>query len=62
MKYQKKVNKIKNHRNIEQNIGCKVGETDEGGQEVQNFSYKISKSWDIMYTMVTIVNNIAEHS
>ena len=30
---------------------------EEGGQEVQTFSYKINKSWDIMYIMETLVNN-----
>lgn len=30
---------------------------DEGVQKVQNSSYKISKSLDVMYRMVTLVNN-----
>ena len=27
------------------------------GLEVQTSSYKINKSWDVMYVMVTVVNN-----
>ena len=36
--------------------GWGIGEMGEGGQKVQNSSYKIS-SEDIMYSMPTIVNN-----
>lgn len=31
---------------------------DEGGEKVQTASYKISKSWGVMYTMVTAVNTV----
>ena len=34
-----------------------VGEMGEGGQKVQNSSFEIDKSWDVMYSMVTIVSN-----
>ena len=29
----------------------------EGGQKVQTSIYKADKSWDIMYSVVTAVNN-----
>ena len=29
----------------------------EGSQKVQTSSYKVNKSWDVIYSMVTIVNN-----
>ena len=29
----------------------------EGGQKVQTFSYKVISPGDVMYNMVTIVNN-----
>ena len=32
------------------------GET-EGGQKVQTSSYKRKKSWGIMYSIVTVINN-----
>lgn len=35
--------------------GCAMG---EGGQKVQTVSCKISKSWDVLCSMVTIVNNM----
>lgn len=35
----------------------RVGEMGEGVQKAQNSSNKTSKSRDIMYNMVTIVNN-----
>ena len=41
--------------------GCGVGEIGEGGQEVQTSSYKINNSWDVMYNMVTTVNNTVLH-
>lgn len=34
-----------------------MGDTGEGGQEVHSSSYKISKSWEVMYTMMTVANN-----
>ena len=34
---------------------------DAGGQKVQTSSYKINKSWDVMYSVVTIVNNTVLH-
>ena len=37
-----------------------VGKTGEGGQKVQTSSYKISPG-DVMYSMVTIVNNTVLH-
>ena len=37
----------------------KKGEVDKS---VQTFSYKMNKSWDLMYNMVTIVNNIVLHN
>ena len=33
------------------------GKLGEGGQKVQTSSYKISKSWDVIYSMVTTANN-----
>ena len=30
----------------------------EGDQKVQTFSYKIHKLWDVMYSVVTIVNTV----
>ena len=30
------------------------GGTGKGGQKVQTFSYKINKSWDIMYNTITL--------
>ena len=29
----------------------------KGGQKVQTSSYKINKSWDVMYSMMNTVNN-----
>ena len=40
----------------------KAGEMGEGGQKVQTFSYKISKLWELMHSVVTIVNGIALRS
>ena len=34
-----------------------VGEKGEGGQKIQTSSYKINKTWDVMYTMVNILSN-----
>ena len=34
-----------------------VGKIGQGGHKVQASSYKINKSGDVMYGMVTIVNN-----
>lgn len=34
-----------------------VDEMGEGGQKVQTPSYKTDKSWDVMHSMVTVVNN-----
>lgn len=34
-----------------------MGEMGEGGQRVRTSSYKINKFWDIMYSMVTVVND-----
>ena len=34
-----------------------MSELGEGGQKVPTSSYKISKSWDVMDIMVTIVNS-----
>ena len=36
--------------------GWRVGKVGEGCQKVQTSRYKINKSWDVMYSMVTIVN------
>ena len=36
----------------------KKTELDEGDQKVQTFSYKIHKLWDVMYSVVTIVNTV----
>ena len=33
-----------------------MGKLDEGSQKVQTFSYKISHG-DVMYSMVTLLNN-----
>ena len=33
------------------------GKLGEGGQKVQTSSYKISKSWDVIYSMLTTANN-----
>ena len=30
----------------------------EGGQKVQTSSYQIHKSWDVTYSVVTLVDNI----
>ena len=38
-----------------------LGEMGERGQKVQTWSYKISKSWGVRNSMVTIVNNTALH-
>ena len=34
------------------------GEMGEGAQKVKTFSYEIIKFWDVMYSMVTIFNNM----
>ena len=41
-------------------MGQKVGKTGEGGQKVKTSSYKIRHE-DIMYSMVTVVNNTVLH-
>ena len=53
------------HRYREQIGGCQrqgvgVGEMGEGRQKVQTFSYKISHG-DVIYSMVTIVNNTVSY-
>ena len=40
------------------NRGWGMGEMDEGHQKVRTSSYKINKSWDKIYRMTTIVNNM----
>ena len=40
--------------------GC--GEMSEGGQKVQTSSCKINKSWNVMDSMVTTVNNAELHT
>lgn len=35
-----------------------VGQMGEVGQEVQRSKYKTNQSWDVRYSMVTIVSNI----
>ena len=41
-----------------------MGETGEGDQKIQILSYKISKSWgcDVIYSVVTTVNNTVLHA
>ena len=36
----------------------KKKQLDEGDQKVQTFSYKIHKLWNVMYSVVTIVNTV----
>ena len=36
----------------------RLGKTDEGDQEVQTCSYKLNKSWDVIYSTGNIVNKI----
>lgn len=38
-----------------------MGKMGEGHLEVQTSSYKRSKSWNVTYIMVTVVNNIVMH-
>ena len=38
-----------------------MGEMGEGGQKEQTSSDKINKSWDVIYSMMTIVNNPVLH-
>ena len=50
------------HRYRQQTGGCqrqgvRVGEMGEGGQKYQITSYKIISYMDIMYSMVTRINN-----
>ena len=40
-----------------QRLGVRAGD----GQKVQISIYKINKFWDIIYTMVFLVNNTASH-
>ena len=35
-----------------------VGEMGGGGQKVQTSSYKVTKSWDVMHSMVFTVNKL----
>ena len=42
-------------------LGVGMGEMGEGGQKVQTFSCKISKSGDVMYNMKTTVKNTVLH-
>lgn len=37
--------------------GCRVGEMGKEGQKVKTYSYKINKSWDVIFSMVIIVKN-----
>ena len=39
----------------------RVDEMSEGDQNIQISSYKMAKSWEIMYSMVTIINNTILH-
>ena len=41
--------------------GGGVGKIGEGGQKVQMSSYKLNKSWGIMYSTATVVNNTVSH-
>ena len=34
-----------------------IGKVGECGQNLQTSSYKINKSWDVMYNIVATVNN-----
>ena len=38
--------------------GTGMGEMGEGGQKVQTSSYTINESWELMYSIMTIVNDI----
>ena len=52
------------HRYREQTGGYQrqgVDEMCKGNQKVQTSSYKINKSWGLMYSMGTVVNNTVLH-
>jgi len=49
-------------RNRGQMSGCqRLGVRAGDGQKVQISIYKINKFWDIIYTMVFLVNNTVSH-
>ena len=58
----KKAKLIETQSRIEVTRYCGVGKTGDVGQRVQTSSYKMNKSGDLMYNMVTIVNNTALYS
>ena len=57
---QRKINTMWSHtyvesKNKQRSKQQKKTELDEGDQKVQTFSYKIHKSWDVMYNIVNTV-------
>lgn len=61
-----KPNKYIIHRYRKQISGCQdwglwVGKMGESSQKLKTFNCKINKSWDVVYSMVTIVNNMVLH-
>ena len=38
-----------------------MSKTGEGGQKVKTASYKISKSWEVIYSMMATVNHLVQH-
>lgn len=40
-------------------LGLGIGEMGHAGERAQTFSYKMSKSGDLMHSMVTVVNSTA---
>lgn len=48
---------------MKQTGGCQrwVGKMDEGVQIVHTSNYEINKSWELMYSMVTVVNTTVLH-
>lgn len=52
---------IENRLAVASGRGCGMDETVQGGQKVQTYSYKIRKSWDVLYSMMTTLNNTLLH-
>lgn len=55
-KQNKKLIAAENRLVVARGMELRVGEMDEWGQKAHTFSYKINHE-DVMYNMVTIVNN-----
>ena len=52
-----KLTEKENKYPIPEVVGVGEGELEEGSQKAQTSSYKINRSWDITYSMATMINH-----